>query len=125
MKNLIVAVSFILAVLLFAGNASAQQNRLNDTSAEERAQLQTQRMKETLKLDSLQLGQVASINLSYARKMDPVIAGSGSRLSKLKAYQQINASKEKELQRVLNPDQFKQFKQQQQQIREQLKKRRS
>lgn len=125
MKNSIATVCLILAVLLFAGNASAQQNRLNDTSAEERAQLQTQRMKETLKLDSLQLGQVASINLSYARKMDPVIAGSGSRLSKLKAYQQINASKEKELQRVLNPDQFKQFKQQQQQIREQLKKRRS
>ncbi len=125
MKNSIVTVSFILAVLLFAGNASAQQNRLNDTSAEERAQLQTQRMKETLKLDSLQLAQVTSINLSYARKMDPVIAGSGSRLSKLKAYQQINASKEKELQRVLNPDQFKQFKQQQQQIREQLKKPRS
>ena len=125
MKNSIATVCLILAVLLFAGNASAQQNRLNETSAEERAQLQTQRMKETLKLDSLQLAQVTSINLSYARKMDPVIAGSGSRLSKLRAYQQINASKEKELQQVLNPDQFKQFKQQQQQIREQLKKRRS
>lgn len=125
MKSSIVTFSFILAVLLFAGNASAQQHRLTDTPAEERAQLQTQRMKETLKLDSLQLAKVASINLIYARKMDPVIAGSGSRLSKLRAYQQINTSKEKELQQVLNPDQFKQFKQQQQQIREQLKKRRS
>ncbi len=123
MKNL--TVHSILVLLLFASGAYAQQNRLSDMSAEERAEFQTQRMKETLDLDSAQVARVSSINLSYARKMDPVIAGSGSRLTKLRAFQQVSAAKEKELQKVLSPEQFRQFKQQQQEMKEQLKKRRS
>jgi len=94
-------------------------------SAEERAEFQTQRMKETLDLDSAQVVRVSSINLNYARKMDPIIAGNGSRLTKLRAFQQVSAAKEKELQKVLSPEQFRQFKQQQQEMKEQLKKRRS
>jgi len=125
MKNLTIGICTIFIMLLFAGNALAQQNRLADISAEQRAQLQTQRMKETLHLDSAQVVKVASINLNYARKMDPVIAGSGSRLSKLRAFQQVNASKEKELQMVLSRQQFRQFKQQQQETKQELKKRKS
>ncbi|MGG7664279.1 hypothetical protein [Dyadobacter sp. BHUBP1] len=125
MKNLTVTIGSVFALLLFAGGALAQQNRLADTPAEERAQLQTQRMKETLHLDSAQAAKVAVINLSYARKMDPVIAGKGSRLSKLRAFQQVNAAREKELQMVLSQQQFRQFKQQQQEVKQELKKRKS
>ncbi len=115
----------ILAMLLFASAAHAQPNRLADMPAQERAQLQTQRMKESLKLDSAQVVKVDSINLSYARKMDPVLSGSGNRLSKLRAFQEINAAREKELQQVLSPAQFRQYKQQQQEMKQQLRKRRS
>jgi hypothetical protein len=125
MKNLTIGICTIFIMLLFAGSGFAQQNRLADIPAEERAQLQTQRMKETLHLDSAQVLKVASINLSYARKMDPVISGSGSRLSKLRAFQQVNAAKEKELQMVLSRQQFRQFKQQQQEMKQELKKRKS
>lgn len=125
MKNLTTGVCIIFTMLLFAGNALAQQNRLADMPAEQRAQLQTHRMKETLHLDSAQVVKVASINLSYARKMDPVIAGSGSRLSKLRAFQKVNAAKEKELQTVLSRQQFRQLKQQQQEMKQELKKRKS
>jgi hypothetical protein len=125
MKNLTITNCAMFIMLLFAGSAFAQQNRLADIPAEERAQLQTQRMKETLHLDSAQVAKVAAINLSYARKMDPVIAGSGSRLSKLRAFQQVNAAKDKELQMVLSQKQFREFKQQQQEMKQALKKRKS
>lgn len=125
MKNLTIGICTIFIMLLSAGSGFAQQNRLADIPAEERAQLQTQRMKETLHLDSAQVVKVASINLNYARKMDPVIAGSGSRLSKLRAFQNVNAAKEKELQMVLSRQQFRQFKQQQQEMKQELKKRKS
>lgn len=122
-KNLTVSIGSIFVLLLFAGSALAQQKQLADLPAEERAKLQTQRMEETLHLDSAQAAKVAAINLSYARKMDPVIARGGSRLSKLRAFQQVNAAKEKELQMVLNREQFRQFKQQQQEMKQELKKR--
>ncbi|MGG7662087.1 hypothetical protein [Dyadobacter sp. BHUBP1] len=125
MKNLTTGLCIIFTMLLFAGNALAQQNRLADIPAEQRAQLQTQRMKETLHLDSAQAEKVSAINLSYARKMDPIIAGSGSKLSKLRAFQQVNAAKEKELQMVLSQQQFRQFKQQQQEMKQEIKKRKS
>ena len=125
MKSLTIGICTIFIMLLSPASAFAQQNRLADIPAEERAQLQTQRMKETLHLDSAQVVKVAAINLSYARKMDPVIAGSGSRLTKLRAFQKVNAAKEKELQMVLSQQQFRQFKQQQQEMKQELKKRKS
>jgi hypothetical protein len=125
MKNRTTFRCCILAMLLFASSAHAQQNRLAEIPARERAQLQTQRMKESLRLDSAQLIKVDSINLSYAHKMDPVLTGSGNRLSKYRAFQEINAAREKELQQVLSPGQFRQYKQQQQEMKQQLRKRRS
>ncbi|MGN7884308.1 hypothetical protein ACN9ML_11335 [Dyadobacter endophyticus] len=125
MKNLTTTICAIVWILLLAGSAHAQQAQLANMPADERAQWQTQRMKETLQLDSAQVAKVSSINLSYARQTDPVIAGSGSRLTKLKAFRQINAAKEKELQGVLSPQQFRQFKKQQQEMKEQFRKRKS
>ncbi|OJV22545.1 MAG: hypothetical protein BGO21_05145 [Dyadobacter sp. 50-39] len=121
MKNLTTTICAIVWIFLLAASARAQQVQLANMPAAERAQWQTQRMKETLQLDSAQVAKVSSINLSYARQMDPVISGGGSRITKIKAFRQINTAKEKELQGVLSPQQFSQFKQQQQEMKEQLK----
>lgn len=110
--------------LMLLSNASEAQKLLMDKPARERAQAQTQRMAASLGLDSVQAEKVGRINLRYAQKMDPVVQGNGNKLSKLKAVRSLQKEKEGELKQVLNPQQFEQFKQQQQAMKDEIKQRR-
>jgi len=92
--------------------------------AAQRAELLTLRMDTSLKLDSVQKEKVSRINLKYAQKMDPVIQGTGSKMSRFKAFRSISSEKEAELKSVLTKDQFAQFQQQQQEMNDELRARR-
>lgn len=113
----------LLGLMLFSHAAMAQR-QLMDKPADERAATQTQRMTTSLKLDSVQAGKVAQINLRYAQRMDPVMQGNGSRVSKLKAVRAMQKEKETELKQILSREQFEQFKEQQQAVRDEIKERR-
>lgn len=123
MKNRRAAFTLILGVVLFSNGVFAQ-NQLSEMPAEERAKMQTARMASSLGLDSVQTVEVSGINLKYARKMDPVIQGNGSRISKFKAFNEINNQKEKDLKTVLSKEQFTLFKQQQEEMKKQIKQKR-
>ncbi|MCU7375713.1 hypothetical protein PEC18_34080 [Paucibacter sp. O1-1] len=81
-------------------------------------------MTASLKLDAEQTQKVGQINLKYAQKMDPVIEGSGSKMSRFKAFKSINKDKEAELKGVLTTQQFQQFQKQQQEMKDKLKEQR-
>lgn len=123
MKNKQMMLAGLLGLMLLS-NASEAQKLLMDKPARERAQAQTQRMAASLGLDSVQAEKVGRINLRYAQKMDPVVQGNGNKLSKLKAVRSLQKEKEGELKQVLNPQQFEQFKQQQQAMKDEIKQRR-
>lgn len=113
----------LFGLMLFS-HALMAQRQLMDKPAEERAAFQTKRMTASLKLDSAQALKVAGINLRYAQRMDPLIQGSGTRMSKLKAVRTMQKEKEAELKQVLTREQFDQFKERQQAMRDEIKERR-
>ena len=72
---------------------------------EERAQMQTEWMKENLQLNDSQLVKIEVLNLKYALKMEK-IKGINGNLSKLKAARKTSEDKDEKLKQVLDEEQF-------------------
>jgi hypothetical protein len=98
----------LAAALLLAATASAQE-RLANSTPEQRAKLQTEFMTRKLALKSDQIPKVEAINLKYAQKMEPVIKGNEGPLMKVRSAKAIDEEKGAELQKVLTPEQYKQY----------------
>ena len=109
-----------VAVLLVAAGASAQLDKLKDTTPGERAKAQTMMMKSRLGLTEEQTSKVAALNQKYAEKMEPVIKGSEGPLMKARHMKQIDGKKEAELKQVLSPDQFQKYLASKEEMREQF-----
>src|SRR5688500_1760988 len=96
MKKTIVSVLLIYS--MFSALTTIAQDRLgelmNDTTREERAQMQTNNMKETLSLTEDQVDKVSEINLNYARKMQNAYNAGGSKLQRLRKMKVIAAEKD-------------------------------
>jgi len=123
MKKTNVKITVFLS-LMFAVTHVFAQSELKKMPAEERAKLQTESMVSSLKLDAGQTEKVGQINLKYAQKMDPVIQGAGSKMSRFKAFKSISKDKEAELKGVLTRQQFEQFQKQQQDLKDKLREQR-
>lgn len=102
MNKKIITVLFISILSL----GTFAQNFNSDKTPEERAKFQTEWMKENLSLSEDQLTAVDSLNLVYANKMESLKEVKG-RFNQLKQARDLGQEKEKELQKILNPDQFK------------------
>lgn len=82
---------------------------LKKGGAVERAQAQSDRMKEKLQLSDDQYKQVSAINEEYALKMESVLQGGGGRWSKYRELKPLMKEKDKKLKAVLTADQYKQY----------------
>ena len=111
-----------LGLLLIASaiTASAQLDKLKNTTPQERAKAQTIFMKSKLDLTEAQLPKVEALNLKYAEKLDPVIKGSAGPLVKMGKFRQANEDKEAELKGILSPDQFQKYLAAKQEMREKV-----
>src|SRR5690349_9984439 len=106
----IFALGVVVLTLLFGmPRAFAQLDELKNTTPAERASLQTELMKSMLALTPQQMQTVADLNLKYANRMEPIIKGSSSSLTKMFEMRKINNEKETELKRILAPQQWKKF----------------
>ena len=106
----ILSLGFVVITLLFGiPRAFAQLNELKNTTPEERASLQTELMKSMLTLTPEQTQPVADLNLKYANRMEPIIKGSSSSLTKMFEMRKINNEKETELKRILSLQQWEKF----------------
>ena len=112
-----------LALALLALPAMAQQGRWASSTPEQRAQKQTEMMKEKLALTADQLPKVEAINLDAAKKGQAIFTGSQPRAEKLKAARDIQQAKEAALKDVLTPDQFTQYQSARDEYKEQMKER--
>ena len=96
--------------LLFAANvAAAQLADLARSTPEQRANAQTAFMKSKLALSTSQLGKVSALNLEYAKRFDPILKGDAGRFSKLRQIRSLEAEKERELEKLVSPDQLETF----------------
>jgi|ADGO01.1.fsa_nt_gi hypothetical protein len=94
-----------------------------DKSNEERAKMLTERMKENLSLSDDQYGKVYNINLAFINKATQLKNSGGGRLAKARKLKDADSERDKMLKGVLNDEQFKKYKQQKENNREELKKR--
>lgn len=98
----IITVPLTVAALAWAG----ELDRLKGSTPEQRATALTALMTSKLDLKPEQKSQVASLNLRYAKKMQPVIEGSAGPFVKMREMKGINEEKEAELKQLLSPEQF-------------------
>jgi hypothetical protein len=107
-------------LLAFTFPASAQLDKLKNTTPEQRATVQTDLMKLKLGLTPEQTRKVVDINLKYAKRMDPIIKGSAGPFMRMRQMKEINQEKEAELKQVLSPEQFEKFLASKEEMREKL-----
>lgn len=107
--------------LMIVSYASIAQQQMKQMSARERADMQTRWMKTSLSPDSAQMVKIADLNLKYALKMDPVISGNQSKLSKLKTFKAYSEQKEGELKKILTKNQFEIYEQQKEEMKDRMR----
>jgi len=117
----------LAAVLMLTGGMASAQNQMQakmqelaQTTPDQRAELQTSMMKTKLSLTDQQLPEVQKINLDTATQMQPVIAGNDGPLIKMRKAKTIEAQRDSELQKVLTPDQYKQWQAEKEQMKQQI-----
>ena len=116
-------------ILVFAivgmGTFAYSQEKLNEfmteTTPEERAQLQTDYMKENLSLKEDQETKVHGINVKYAEKMQEAYEAPTQKQQKAKSMKRINCEKEAELKLILKPDQYATYEKNKEAMKEKIK----
>lgn len=121
-KYLYLALMCTGLLLLFSTIRAQSAEDFKNTTPEQRAQLQTGMMKSKLQLSDEQTTKVAAINLKYAKQMEPVIKGEGSKLSKYREAKKINEQKDAELKQVFTEDQFSRYEKAKEEMKEAMKK---
>ncbi len=107
----IAAITAMLILCSAIAGAVAQTPDMKNSTPEQRAEWQNKLMKEKLKLTDTHYQQVSSLNLEYARKMQPVITGEGSRFSRAKKAKALMKEKEGKLKQLLTKQQFEAYQQ--------------
>ncbi|MCG6188716.1 hypothetical protein [Maribellus maritimus] len=98
---------------------SFSQNAGDGRTPQERAQFQTQWMKDNLELDEQQLGVIDSLNLKYALKMEEIRSMPG-RLNKLKKARLIIEEKDTKLKEILTDIQFETYQGKRKELRKKM-----
>ena len=110
MKPTTLATVILVFAITGMGNFAYSQENLDEfmteTTPEERAQFQTDYMKESLSLKGDQETKVHDINIKYAEKIQEVYEAPTSNEQKVKSMKRINGEKEAELKLILKPDQY-------------------
>ncbi len=118
-------VMLILMMTVGVLSANAQSHNAVDLPpAKERAERQTEFMKEKLELTKDQIPAVQNINYEAAVEMDKVMQLTNRR-TKFNAYRNAQLSKDEKLKKVLSKKQFKAYKKSKDEIKKKIKKERN
>ena len=112
---LVAAMSLLIVV---TAGAQSEMEKLESSTPEERARLQTEMMKTKLGLTTDQTPKVAAINQKYAQRMEPIIKSQEGPLMRLRQMREVGQAKEAELKGVLSPEQFQKYLAEKQEMRE-------
>ncbi len=116
----------IAMVMLVSANtiyAQGMQETLQNSTPEERAEAQTEVMKEKLELQDNQYNQVHEINLKYANKVEQLKSSSSSRRDKFNKIKSLQDEKDKEMKGALSEEQFSTYEDEKRDIMQEVKKR--
>jgi len=110
-----------LLTVLVPTLAMAQMEELKNSTPKERADMQTQWMKDNLALDDKVAATIAAINLKYARENQALMDSSEPRFQKLIALKKNSQAKDAEMKSVLSAGQYSQYEEKKQALRAELK----
>lgn len=125
MKTLALTV-LIFCLSVFVAGAYGQdklESFMNETTAEERAELQTEYMKKSLMLSSDQEPKIHDLNLRYAKKMQDAYSTNDRKLQKLKKMKAVGSQKDQEIKSILNPEQFATYEKNKEEMKEKMRER--
>lgn len=114
----------LLALSISSLTSAFAQNKANDLkhkTPEERAKFQTEMMKSKLNLNAQQQGKIEVINLNYAKKFEPIIKSSDSKMTRFKQAMSLQKAKDEELKKVFTAGQFQQYEKFQEELKGKLK----
>jgi periplasmic protein CpxP/Spy len=127
MKPTTLATVILVFAITGMGNFAYSQEKLDEfmteITPEERAQFQTDYMKESLSLKGDQETKVHDINVKYAEKIQEVYEAPTSDEQKVKSMKRINGEKEAELKLILKPDQYATYEKNKEAMRQKIKER--
>ena len=126
MKNRLLVLTLALFAFITSGHAQTDSTgKSKNSTPEQRAKLQTDRMKDKLVLSDDQYKQVLDINTGYAQKLDPILKSDKGKFAKYRQAKPLLDEKDKKLKGVLTPDQYKQWQDLKKEMMEQAKDNRS
>ena len=99
--------ALIFPILLVTTLAHAQLETLRATTPEQRAAAATHFMQKNLELSEADTKRVSEINLTFAKKAEPIIKSSDNRLKIGLKLRKINSERSSELKKVLSTKQLK------------------
>lgn len=100
----------IIAIFLGSVITAAAQSTNSTKTPEERAKTLTEKMKTTLSLTDEQYPKIEAINLKYAEKNQSLRSSSKGKLSKYKSLKSSLKDRDKEMKKVLTPEQYEKYK---------------
>lgn len=107
--NLLVALLALSVSGFTPAFAQKKGNDLINKTPEERAKFQTEMMKSKLNLNAAQQTKVEVINSNYAKKYEPIIKSSDSKIIRLSQAISLQKAKDEELKKVFTDGQYKQY----------------
>jgi Spy/CpxP family protein refolding chaperone len=123
MKRITNIIVLLLLVTITATNASAQSKMTDEQKKEAKARYQE--YKEKLNLTDDQSKKVDAINTTWFEGISALKNAEDTKMAKYKKLKSLNADRDKQMKEVLTKDQFKIYKQQQEERKEAFKQRRA
>lgn len=123
MKKVIKIVTMLVLVTLAATHASAQSRMTAQQKQEMKAKYQE--LKQKLNLTDEQSVKVDSVNSTWFKGIADLRASGGSRLAKHQKLKSLNEQRNKQMKDILTKEQFKLFKQEQKEMKDEFKQRRA
>ncbi len=116
---------FVLLMLLLGAAATGfSQSKLTEEQKKEFKEKQ-EAYKAKLNLTEDQATKMEAINMTYLEGLQALKGSSGSKLSKYKKFKSLNNERDAQAKKILTEDQYKIFKQQQKEMKEDFKEQRS
>lgn len=111
---------FAVIALAAVSTGVCAQSRMTETQKEE-AKAKYAAYREKLNLSDDQAAKVEQINSTYFESLSQLRGSNDRKLAKYRKFKEIQSTKDSEMKKVLNADQFKQYKEFQAEVRENFK----
>ena len=123
MKRIIKLTAVLVLTTLMAATVSAQSKMTEEQKKEAKAKYQA--YKEKLNLTEDQSKKVDAINTTWFEGITELKNSDASKMSKYKKLKSLKSERDKKMKEVLTKEQFKIYKQQQEEMKEEFKQRRA